>query len=555
MKELIAKELCKLSGLKTDEVLNLIEIPPSSEMGDYAFPCFSLAKQLKKNPIQIALELSVKIKSKEFEKVEAKGPYLNFFLNRNNMAEKTLNEILKQKEKFGSSKEGKGKKIVIDLSAPNIAKPFGIGHLRSTIIGNSIANISSFLGYKPIKINYLGDWGTQFGKLILGYKKFRDEKKFNLDPIAHLQELYVKVNQHEELEDEARLEFKKLEDGDKTNLELWKKFREISLIEFDKIYDLLGIKFDVISGESLYNTKMEAVVKELKRKSLLTESEGAQIVDLNKFNLGVCLIEKKDGATLYATRDITAALDRYKKYKFHKMFYEVGSEQSLHFKQFFKVLELMGNSWAKDCAHIAHGLYLDSDGKKFATRKGKTVYMADILNETIQLAKEEISKREKISEKELNERALKIALAAILYGDLRNFRENNIIFDIERFLSFEGNTGPYLLYTYARSQSILRKANYKKAKLEIKSLGDKEKSLILDLGKFPEVVMHTFEQLAPNLIANYSYDISQKFNEFYHSEKVIGSEHEQFRLALVDTFSIVLKNALNLLGIKVIEKM
>lgn len=553
MKEKIASLLAKQVHLSEKEVYSLIEVPPSPQLGDYSFPCFSLAKSFKKSPIEIASELSKKIQSKEFEKIESAGPYINFFVDRDKIAKDILGKILKEKEKYGSSKFGKGKKIVIDMSSPNIAKPFGIGHLRSTIIGNSIANISKFQGYAPVKINYLGDWGTQFGKMIVGYKKKGNEKKLKTNPIKHLLELYVEGNK-EEYEDEAREWFRKLESGDKEAVELWKKFRKFSLEDFDKLYKILGVKFDVISGESLYNTKMAAVVDELRNKGLLQESDGAEIVDLKKYNLGVCLIKKKDGATLYATRDITAALDRYKKYKFHKMIYEVGQEQKLHFQQFFKVLELMGYSWAKDCVHVYHGLYLAPDGKKFATRQGKTVFMEDILNETINLAKSEIKKREKLSEKELNSRARAIAIAAIFYGDLKNFRGSDIVFDINRFISFEGNTGPYVLYTYARAKSLLRKAG-KKTKSTNLSLTDKEKSILVALSKFPEISKRAADELSPNFVANYAYELAQSFNEFYHSEKVIGSENEYSKLQIVQACAIVLQNALGLLGIKTLEVM
>lgn len=557
MKDQIAILVSKALGMDKSEVISLIEVPPSEELGDFALPCFSFAKSQKKNPVEIAKTIVEKVRgSKDFEKVGAKGPYVNFFVNKSDFSIKVVNDILKLKNKYGSSNEFKGKVMAIDLSAPNIAKPFGIGHLRSTIIGNSISNIAFFSGYKTIKINYLGDWGTQFGKLVLAYKKWGVESKLKENPIVHLQELYVKISSMGELEDQARAEFKKLEDGDKENLGLWKKFRKLSLIEFNKIYDLLDVKFDVISGESEYNNLMEDVVKELGDKKLIKESEGAQIVDIEKFGLGVCLIKKKDGATLYATRDIAAAIDRYKRFNFDKMIYEVGGEQSLHFKQFFKVLELMGYSFAENAVHVAHGLYLDSDGKKFSTRKGKTVYMADILAETIQLAKEEVKKREKLNQKELDERSRRIALAAIYYGDLKNYRENNIVFDIDRFVSFEGNTGPYLLYTYARAKSILAKSNAKVSKItKVKSISEKEKSLIMSLSKFSEVIRQSLINLSPNLIANYAFDISQKFNEFYHSEQVIGSENEKAKLALVLASSIVLQNALSLLGIKTLEKM
>ena len=480
MKEQVISSLKKITNLSECDLDRILEIPKDKNLGDFAFPCFFLAKTMKKNPVQIAQELSNTIDKKNFEKVEAKGAYLNFFLKKANLAKEVLTKVLKEKSKFGSSNLGNGKKIVIDLSAPNIAKPFGIGHLRSTIIGNSIAETAKFIGFKVIKINYLGDWGTQFGKLILGYKKWGNEKELKKNPILHLQELYVRVNKSEEFEEESREEFKKLEEGDKENLKLWKKFRELSLVEFNRIYDILNVKFDITSGESEYNHKMDTVIKMLKEKRLLKESDGAQVVDLDKYNLGVCLLKKSDGATLYATRDITAAIDRYNRFKFDQMIYEVGAEQKLHFKQFFKVLELSGHSWAKECVHVSHGLYLDSDGKKFSTRKGKTVYMSDILDETINLAKKEIEKREKISKTEIDKRAKAIALSAIVYGDLKNYRENDAIFDIDRFISFEGNTGPYILYAYARANSILAK---KKApiKFEIPELDEASKQLVLRL--------------------------------------------------------------------------
>jgi len=554
MKEIIVVLLSREIKLSKAEIGDLIEVPSNPELGDFAFPCFSLAKELKKNPVQIAQEIVAKLKSKEFEKIEAKGPYINFFTNRKVVAEETVNRILKERGRYGSSKNGKGRKIVLDMSSPNIAKPFGIGHLRSTIIGNSIANISSFLGYKPVKINYLGDWGTQFGKMIVGWKVAGDKSKLKKDPIKHMLELYILGNK-EEYEDDARKWFKKLEDGDKEATSLWKMFKDLSLKEFDKLYAILKINFDVISGESLYNNKMDDTIKELRDKGLLEESEGAMIVDLEKYNLGKCLIKKSDGATLYATRDLTAAIDRFKKYKFVKMIYEVGQEQRLHFNQIFKVLELMDYPWAKDCIHVYHGLYLDEDGKKFATRYGKTVFMNEILDEAISLARKEIKKREEVSVKELEKRSEAIALAAIFYGDLKNFRGNDIVFNIEKFLSFEGDTGPYLLYSYARARSILEKARYKPGKFNVNKIEDNEKKLMNDLAKFPHIVEKAYDQMSPNFIANYAYQLSQVFNEFYHTNKVIGSDQEYFRLSLVDSFSVVIKNALQLLGIETLEKM
>jgi arginyl-tRNA synthetase len=555
LKEALKKEKIKLSE---EEIINIIEIPPNSEMGDFAFPCFSFSKQLKMLPTEIAFNLRKNIGNvpKGFEDIQLKGPYINFFLDRKDLTKILINEILKQGDNFGKNNSGNGKKILVEFSSPNIAKPFGIGHLRSTIIGNSISKISEFNGYKTINVNYLGDWGTQFGKLIFAFKKWGDEKKFKKNPVQHLYELYVKANK-KIYEDKARSEFLRLENGDKENFALWKKFKEISIIEFEKIYSQLGIKFDVYLGESKYEEKMKDVLKILKDKKLLEESENALVVNLEKYNLGVALIQKSDGATLYATRDLASAISRFEEYKFDKMFYEVGQEQILHLKQVFKILELLGYEWAKECVHIYHGLYLDSDGKKFATRKGKTIFMEDILKETISLASKEIKKREpKISEKKLKQRASKVANAAIIYGDLKNNRTNNITFDIKRFVSFEGDTGPYLLYSYARANSILNKIKTKPKKLIIDNLEEKEISLIKKLSDFQKVVEDSYKNLNPSLIANYSYQLSQIFNEFYHACPVIGSrEKESFRIVLVKCFAQVLKNALNLLGIETLEKM
>jgi len=555
----VLKKALKEKGIdmKGIEIEDLLEIPPNPELGDYSFPCFSLAEKLKDNPSQVAIELREKIgdaPATDFEDVQTKGPYLNFFMNRKSLARQVVwGAILKRKD-YGQSKIGKGKKVVVEFSSPNIARSFGIGHLRSTIIGNSLANIFEFQGFKVIRINYPGDWGTQFGRLILGYEKFGNEKKLEKNPIKHLMEVYVKVNK-KQYEEGARKEFKKLEEGDKKSLMLWKLFKNLSLEEFEKIYKLFGIKFDSVEGESHYNKKTQKTIQELKEKKLLKKSEGAHIVNLKKYDLGVSLIKKSDGATLYATRDLAAAIERYKKYKFEKMIYEVGQEQKLYFKQLFKILELMGYDWAKNCEHVYHGHYLDKDGKRFRTRKGKTVFIGDILNETIAVAEKEIKKREpKIFKKQLKERAIKIAIAAIFYGDLKNNHKNNIIFNIKKFVSFEGNTGPYILYSYARASSIMKKAGEQK-KFKVYDLEPKETELVKKLSQFPEVILNAYRSLNPSIIANYSYQLAQIFNEFYHACKVIGSEQESFRLALVQSFRQVLKNSLKLLGIDTIEEM
>lgn len=555
MKQQLIKQLSKHLSLSKQEIELLLEVPPTPEFGDFSIPCFILSKSLKIPPQKIAEDLSKKIFPSEIERTEVRGAYLNFFLNKNLLAEKTLKEIFSKKEKYGSTIEGKNKTVVIDMSSPNIAKPFGIGHLRSTIIGNSLAQIAKFKGYNVIKINYFGDWGTPFGKIIAGFKEFGSEKELKKDSVKHLYEIYLKVSKDEKFEELGRTYFKKLERGDKEILSLWKKFKKLSSSNFDKIYKMLGVKFEVTIGESFYNDKMESIIKELEKKHLLEKSEGAKIVNLEKYNLGVVLIQKQDGTTLYATRDIIAAIHRKKEYDADYLFYEVGSEQKLYFKQLFKILELLGYKWAKNCVHIDHGLYLGTDGKKLATRKGKTIFMQDILNETISLSEKEISKREKVSKAELSKRALAITRAAIIYGDLKNFRANDIVFDLNKFVSFEGNTGPYILYTYARAKSILKKVNFKNKSIKIPELNVSEKKLFSQLASFSHNVQKSYESFAPNQIANYTYHLAQLFNEFYHSNKVLGSENEQFLLSIVAATAQVLKNAFVLLGIPTLERM
>ncbi|MFH1326907.1 MAG: arginine--tRNA ligase [archaeon] len=543
--------------ISREQIESKIEVPPNIEMGDYAFPCFFLAEKLKQDPHQIALLIRNKIQTPaatDFDDITVAGPYINFFLDRKNMARKVVWEAITKKKDYGKSNLGKKQKIVVEFSSPNIAKPFGIGHLRSTIIGNSIANISEFIGYKVYKLNYFGDWGTQFGKILFGYNKFGNDKTLLKDPLKHLLNVYVKANR--KIYDPGSREwFKKLENKDRKAMMLWKIFREKSMKEFGIIYKELGIKFNYYDAESLHNKGMQEVMQELTKKELLKKSKGALIVDLSKENLGVSLIKKSDGTTLYATRDLAAAIARYKKYKFNKMIYEVGQEQTLYFKQLFKVLELMGYGWAKNCLHVDHGLYLDKKGKKFATRKGKTFFLKDILKDTIELAKKEIQIRtKKISKTELEKRAKKIAVAAIFYGDLKNHRRNNIVFDLKKFVSFEGDTGPYILYSYARASSIIRKSG-EPGKFQIYDLEKKEIELAKKISQFQDTVVKGFNSMAPSLIANYCYELSKIFNEFYHSSPVIGSKEESFRLALVEAFKQTLKNALTLLGIETLEEM
>jgi arginyl-tRNA synthetase len=544
----IKLELIKvLKKVIKEDVSNIIEVPSDFNNGDLALPCFFLSKKLKKNPIIIAEELSGKIKlSKVFSKVVNVGPYLNFFVDKGLYSENLIKEIFDKGKNYGRNNIGKSKNVVVEYSSPNIAKTFGIGHLRSTLIGNAIANIHEFNGYKVIRMNYLGDWGTPFGKILLGYEKFGDAKLLKKDPVKHLFDLYVKMSKNDKYDSESKEYFKKLEGGDTKLVKQWKLFRELSVKEFKEIYSILGVKFDVYSGESMYNDKLDNVVKELERKKLLIEDSGANIVKLD--DLGVALIQKSDGSSLYITRDIATAIDRYKKYKFDKMIYEVGSEQKLHFRQLFKVLELMGYNWSKDCVHIAHGLYLDKDGKKFSSRKGKTVFMKDVLDETIKLAEKSIKGREVSPDT-----ALEIARAAIFYGDLKNHPSKDAIFDIDKFLQFNGDTGPYLLYTYARANSIVSGMRNKKFLVPV--LSGIEIEMIKKMGEFPFVVENSMKNINPSLISHYSYELCQIFNEFYHSCKVVGSANESFRIALVKSFMIVLDNSLSLLSINVVKRM
>ncbi len=562
MKEVVAKVLKKALkendiNFSEQEIKDMIETPPNFDLGDYAFPCYRFVDKFKLEPHQIALQIRSDIgepKAVEFSDIQTKGAYINFFVNRSSLARQVIWDVINQKKNYGKSKEGKRKKIVVEFSSPNIAKPFGIAHLRSTIIGNSIANLYEFRGYNVKRINYLGDWGTQFGRVIFGYKKFGSEKKLEKEPVKHLYNIYVKTNK-KSYEEKARNEFKKLGKGKKESLMLWKLFRNLSLREFKELYKKLNIKFDDFEGESKYDKKAKKLLEELKKKELVKKSKGAFIVDLEKDGLKKLILEKSDGTTLYATRDLAAAISRYKKYKFEKMIYEVGQEQKLYFRQIFRILELIGYKWAKNLVHAEHGLYLDKSGKKLSTRKGKNIFMSDILEETISLAKKEIKKRgKKISEKELEERALKVAVAAIFYGDLKNNRKNNMVFDMKKFVSFEGDTGPYILYSYARAGSILEKSD-KNEKYKIKELFDEEIKLVKKLSEFPEKVREATDNLNPSIIANYAHELSQIFNEFYHACNVIDSEQEMFRLALVESFRQVLRNALHLLGIEPVEEM
>lgn len=547
-----------LNGLlKLGEVMNLIEKPKFEEQGDLAFPCFTLAKELRKAPNIIAQELAEKIDHPILEKVVADGPYVNAFLNKRMVSKHALTSILKDGSAYGSINYAEKKNITIDFSSPNIAKPFSMGHLRSTVIGNSLANIIEKCGYQAIRINHLGDWGTQFGKLIVAYKLWGNEARVKEEPIQELLKLYVQFHAEAEndsrLEDDARAWFKKLEDGNEEALSLWTWFRDESLQEFGKIYNLLGVHFDSYHGEAFYNDKMERIVSRLEESDLLQVSDGAEVVDLAEHDLAPCLIKKSDGATLYATRDLTAAIYRQETYEFERSYYVVGHEQSLHFEQIFLVLQKLGYDWAKQLTHIPFGFIL-KDGKKMSTRKGKVVLLEEVIQEAIRLAEQIIAEKNPSLQNKADIAEV-VGVGAIIFHDLKNDRQNNIEFSLEDMLKFEGATGPYVQYTHARACSILRKAEYEDT--ATKGLNDSYSwSVVKLLMEFPAAIERSFNYQAPSQIAKYLIDLSQEFNKYYGNIKILSEDEElESRLGLVKATTIVLKEGLRLLGVKAPDEM
>ncbi|AYF53367.1 arginine--tRNA ligase [Clostridium botulinum C] len=560
-KKIIAERIKENVELDLNTIEGLIEIPPKSDMGDYAFPCFQLAKAFRKAPNMIAEELSSKINNEGFEKVVALGPYLNFFMDKGSFVKDTLNKVIEEGERYGSSEEGKGKNVTIDYSSPNIAKPFHVGHLFSTAIGNSLYRMLNFEGYNSIGINHLGDWGTQFGKLISAYKRWVDEDALEKDPIKELLRIYVKFHDEAEkdpsLEDEGRMYFKKLEDGEKEEVELWERFKNLSLKEFKKVYELLGVKFDSYAGESFYNDKMDSVIKEIDEKGILVESNGAKVVMMDDENIPPCIIVKGDGATIYATRDLAAAFYRKKNYDFHKSIYVVGSDQSLHFKQVFKTIEKMGYNWADDCKHVAFGLVRFAD-KKLSTRKGQVIFLEDLLNESVSKTLEVINeKNPELKNKE--EVAKKVGIGAIIFTYLKNKREKDIVFNWNEMLNFEGETGPYVQYTYARGKSILRRAGEVQGEVNFAALNSQEEfNLVKVLGNLKEEVLVAIDKLEPSIVTRYIIDVAKAFNKFYNAHNIMATEDmavKNARLKLVEATCQVIKNGLDLLGIEVVEEM
>ena len=543
------------------DIRGQLAVPPDPNLGDYAFPCFRFAKVLRMAPPKIAEAVAAAFDAPETARVEAVNGYLNFFLNRVNFAKGTLENVLVSGEKYGSSDMGAGKTICLDYSSINIAKRFHIGHLSTTMLGHSLKRIYEHLGYKTVGINHLGDWGTQFGKMICAYKLWGSEEQVEKGGVNELTRLYVKFHaeaeEHPELEDEGRAWFKKIEDGDPEELRIFNWFKELTLRDTARVYDLLGVKFDSYAGESFYNDKMGRVIDELKAKNLLTISDGASIVDLEKYNMPPCLILKKDGATLYATRDIAAALYRHDTYHFDKCLYVVAYQQDLHFRQWFKVLELMGYDWAKDCVHVAFGM-ISYEGQSLSTRKGNIVYLEDLLDQAQEKALKIIEEKSPNLENKA-EVARQVGIGAVVYADLSNNRIKDIDFCWDRALNFDGETGPYVQYTHARCCSVLRKA----AEL---SLPDPDYSALQDdeaqdclrkLGRFPDVIKEAADKYEPSMITRAVTDLAQAYNKFYYEHRILDDDPAvaAARVALTRAMKSVIKTGLYLIGIEAPERM
>lgn len=563
-KAYIVEKLTEYTGLEYEAVEKAIEIPPDEKMGDLAFPCFPLARVLRKAPPLIAKDMAEKFADDPvLDKCEAAGGYLNFFLDRAEFIKGTVTGVRNAGENWGKSQEGEGKTVLVEYSSPNIAKPFHIGHLFSTAVGNSLARIYKHLGYHVESLNHLGDWGTQFGKLISAYKRWGDAAAIEKDPINELLKIYVRFHQeaekNPELEDEAREYFKKLEDGDEETTKLWSYFRELSLVEFKRVYDMLGVSFDSYNGEAFYSDKMDEVVDILRDKGLLVESQGAQVVDLSDVNMPPCIILKSDGATIYATRDIAAALYRHRTYDFYKNIYVVGIPQSLHFKQIFEVMKRAGWEWSKGCEHVGFGL-VKLPGKNMSTRNGDVVFLEDVLNESIEKTKAIIEENNHGIE-DVDGVAKKIGIGAILYTFLKNSREKDIIFSWESMLDFEGESAPYCQYGYARGRSILRRAegiDYSDADFSLNTSDDAYR-LAKQLDSFGVAVELAAQKNEPFYINRYVTELVKDFNKFYNTNPImkddVDMETKKARLAMVDASCTVIKAALGLLGIETVESM
>jgi len=556
------KESTNLEG----SLKEYIEVPPNSEMGDYAFPCFRLAKELKKAPPMIANDIKENIKVEEsiIEKIDIAGGYLNFYINKELLVKEVLGEVNEKQENYGSKNIGQGKNVVIDYSSPNIAKPFHIGHLRSTVIGGALYKIYNFLGYNSVGINFLGDWGTQFGKVLAGYDMWKDEYDWSEREIDSILKIYVRFSKEEkenpELTDLAKSWLRKLESGDMETRKTWEWLRKLSLAEYDKTYKLLNAEFDSYNGEAYYEDKMAPVVEELKSKNLLTESQGAQVVNLDEYDMPPCIIITSAGTTIYATRDLAALKDRVETYDFDKALYVVAMDQKLHFNQVFKTFELMGyEKYAKNCEHIPFGLVVDKTGEKIGSRKGNSVFLQEILEESIEKVKRIIDeKNPDLEDKE--EIARKIGVGAIIFNDLSNSRIKDEIFDWDMILNFNGETGPYVQYIYVRTRSVLEKANcnldYENA--DFSKLQEKEElDVIKLLYNFSDTVALAASKNEPSIIARYLIDLAQSYSTYYNAHHIIVEDEavKNVRLILTEAVGTVIKTGASLLGIEMPERM
>ncbi len=571
-KEIIADRISNIvTEIEKEEIEMLIEIPTDNKLGDYAFPCFRLAKALRKSPALIAKEIKTGLAEESlFDRVENLNAYVNIFLNRGAYIGQTLYFVAKEGNRFGSSNIGKGRKVIVEFSSPNIAKPFHIGHIRSTVIGNAIYKIYDFLGYDTVRINHLGDYGTQFGKMIVAFRRWGNREDVKKEPIKTLLGYYIKFHDESEkdpsLEDEARRTFTRLENGESEEIALWQWFRDESLKEFGRVYEMLDIEFDSYTGESFYSDKMGRVIDILREKRLLVESEGAQIVDLAGEGLSPALIMKKDGSTLYITRDIAAAIYRKEHYDFYKNIYVVASQQNLHFQQWIKILDLMGFEWADTCIHVPFGLVSLDDGM-MSTRHGRVVFLEEVLKRAIDQTKKIILEKN-VNTDDVDVTAKQVGIGAVIFNELANSRIKDYVFSWEKVLNFDGETGPYVQYTYARAASVLRNAGADwneggaaKGMLNAGSLSYISKDEAFDLTRliylFPEVVKEAAKRYEPSLVTRHVVDIAQAFNRFYHNEHILTDDEHEREAKLLLTFCAkqTIKNGLLLLGMKAPERM
>ena len=550
-----------INEMEFDEIIKNIEVPKNTEMGEYAFPCFRLASIYKKSPNMIAQDIIGKINENEnFEKITAAGPYINFKINKSILSKIIIEEVMEKKDEFGSSKTGEGKNVVVEYSSVNIAKPFHMGHIRSTMIGYSLYKIYNFLGYNAIGINHLGDYGTQFGKLIVAYKLWGNKEAIEKDPIPELLKIYVKFHQEAEekpeLDDEARAWFTKLENKDEEAVELWTWFRSVSLVEFERVYNMLGVHFDYFTGESFYSDMIPSLLEEMKEKNVIKDDEGIGIVELEDYDMPNAVITKSDGSSLYITRDLTAAKYRKETFNFDKNIYVVGSQQNLHFKQWMKIIDLLGYDWAYDCVHVPFGMVALEEGS-LSTRNGRVIFLEDVLKKAVEKTKEIIEEKNPDLENK-DQVAKQVGVGSVVFQELSNNRIKDYTFSWEGTLSFEGETGPYVQYAHARACSVLRNAKVELENIDYSLLDDKYSfDLIREISKFNSVVEKAAVKYEPSLVTRYITHLAQLFNRFYHENPILIDDIElkKARLSLVMSFKYTVKNGLALIALEAPEKM